>query len=125
MKYLVPYMIIGTAMGALVTVYLPPYVVGKYLSSGFWGLVLAAGIGVPLFLCSGEDILILKPLMDMGLPMGHAIALTLAGNGICISSIALLFPLFGKRATWIITAAFFFGSLGFGLLINAVYPLLG
>lgn len=125
MKYLVPYMIIGTVMGALVTVYLPPYVVGKYLSSGFWGLVLAAGIGVPLFLCSGEDILILKPLIDMGLPMGHAIALTLAGNGICVSSIALLFPLFGKRATWIIIAAFFFGSLGFGLLINAVGPYLG
>lgn len=125
MKYLVPYMIIGTTMGALVTVYLPPYVVGTYLSNGFWGLVLAAGIGVPLFLCSGEDILILKPLIDMGLPMGHAIALTLAGNGICISSIALLFPLFGKRATWIITASFFFGSLLFGLLINAVYPLIG
>lgn len=125
MKYLTPYMIIGTTMGALVSVYLPPYVVGKYLSSSFLGLVLAAGIGVPLFLCSGEDILILEPLIKMGLPMGHAIALTLAGNGICISSIALLMPLFGKRATWIIVAAFFFGSLGFGLLINAVNPLIG
>lgn len=124
MRYLAPYMIIGTVMGALVSVYMPPYVVGKYLSNRFLGLVLAAGIGVPLFLCSGEDILILKPLVDLGLPMGHAIALTLAGNGICISSIALLIPLFGKRATWIITAAFFFGSLGFGLLINAVHPLL-
>lgn len=124
MKYLAPYMIIGTVMGALISVYLPPYVVGKYLSSKFIGLVLAAGIGVPLFLCSGEDILILQPLIKMGLPMGHAIALTLAGNGICISSIALLIPLFGRRATWIIVAAFFFGSLGFGLLINLANPLI-
>lgn len=122
--YLAPYIIIGMIVGALFTVYLPPYIVGKYLSSGFWGLVLASGIGVPIFLCSGEDVLILAPLMQMGLPMGHAIALTIAGNGICLSSIALLVPLFGKKATPWIVASFFFGSLLIGLLINAVMPIL-
>jgi hypothetical protein len=91
--------------------------VGQYLS-GELGLVLAAGIGVPVFLCSGEDVLILMPLMNAGLPMGHAIALTIAGNGICLSSIALLFPLFGKRAAIWIVVAFFIGSLLIGLLIN-------
>lgn len=122
--HLAPYIIIGMIVGALFTVYLPPYVVGKYLSSGFLGLVLAAGIGVPIFLCSGEDVLILAPLMQMGLPMGHAIALTIAGNGVCVSSIALLVPLFGKKATTIIVGMFFFGSLLIGLGINAVMPLL-
>lgn len=124
MAYLAPYIIIGTAIGAAVSVYLPPHIVGKYLSAEFSGLLLAAGIGLPLFLCSGEDILILQPLIEMGLPLGHAIALTLAGNGICISSIALLIPLFGKRATWIIASCFLFGSIAIGLLINAASPLL-
>jgi hypothetical protein len=95
MSYLTPYILIGTILGALITVYLPPWIVGDYLSSNFIGLILASSIGLPLFLCSGEDVLMLEPLMKMGLPMGHAIALTLAGNGICISSIALLLPLFG------------------------------
>lgn len=125
MTYLAPYMIIGVTIGAMFTVYLPPYVVGKYLSAKFVGLVLAAGIGLPIYLCSGEDVLILEPLMKMGLPMGHAIALTIAGNGICLSSIALLVPLFGKRATWIIASCFFFGSIALGALINVVHPLLG
>ncbi len=123
--YLSPYIIIGMMVGAAFTVYLPPYVVGKYLSSSFFGLVLASGVGVPIFLCSGEDVLILAPLTQMGLPMGHAIALTLAGNGICLSSIALLVPLFGKKATPWIIASFFFGSIAIGLFINAVTPLLG
>ncbi len=124
MMYLAPYIIIGTSIGAAVSVYLPPSIVGDYLSSSFTGLLIASGIGLPLFLCSGEDILILQPLVKMGLPLGHAIALTLAGNGICISSIALLVPLFGKRATWIIASAFLFGSIAIGLLINVVSPLL-
>ena len=125
MGFLLPYIIVGVVVGAAFTLYLPPYVVGKYLSSGVAGLVLAAGIGLPIFLCSGEDVLILAPLMQMGLPMGHAIALTLAGNGICVSSIALLFPLFGKKATAWIIAAFFFGSLAIGFAINAASPLIG
>jgi hypothetical protein len=117
MRQLAPYIIIGMVVGSAFALYVPPYVVGQYLS-GELGLVLAAGIGVPVFLCSGEDVLILMPLMNAGLPMGHAIALTIAGNGICLSSIALLFPLFGKRAAIWIVVAFFIGSLLIGLLIN-------
>lgn len=58
-------------------------------------------------------------------PVIWDIALTLAGNGICVSSIALLFPLFGKQATWIIMGLFLFGSIAIGLAINAIGPLLG
>jgi hypothetical protein len=127
MRQLAPYIIIGMLIGTAFALYLPAYVVGDYLS-GPLGLLLAAGIGVPIFLCSGEDVLILAPLMESGLPMGHAIALTLAGNGICLSSIALLVPLFGKKAAVWIVIAFFVGSLLIGLLINllgAMQPELG
>jgi len=118
MTFLAPYMIIGIAIGAAFMVFMPPFIVGKYLSSKFIGLLLAVLIGLPLYLCSGEEVLILAPLMQMGLPMGHAIALTIAGNGICLSSIALLVPLFGKKATVAIIIAFLLGSLLIGLAIN-------
>ncbi len=127
MRQLAPYIIIGMLIGAAFALYLPAYVVGEYLSGPF-GLLLAAGIGVPIFLCSGEDVLILAPLMQAGLPMGHAIALTIAGNGICLSSIALLVPLFGKKAAVWIVVAFFIGSLLIGLFINmlgALQPAVG
>ena len=60
----------------------------------------------------------------MGLPMGHAIAFTISGNAICITSIAILLPAFGKRATYVMIGALFFGSIAAGALINGAHALL-
>jgi len=117
---LVFYALIGVALGTAVAKYLPPSLIGKYLSSNTGGLFLASVIGVPLFLCSGEEILILKPLLDFGLPMGHAVAFTIAGNGICFASLFLLVPTFGKKATIFITVSFFVGTFLIGLAINLI-----
>jgi len=115
------YMIIGIAIGAAVAMYLPAPVVGKYLSSNTLGLLLATTVGLPIFICSGEEILILKPLLDLGLPMGHAIAFTIAGNGICLASLPILYPVFGKKGTILITVCFLVGSFLVGLLINTFW----
>ena len=119
MATLLKYMLIGVAIGALFTVYLPPALVGKYLSNGLWGLAASALLGIPLYICAGEEVVILSPLMEMGLPMGHAIAFTITGNAICITSISILIPAFGRKATLIMMGALFFGSLAAGLLINS------
>jgi uncharacterized membrane protein YraQ (UPF0718 family) len=100
---------------------MPTVMVSKYLGSDFFGLFLASTIGVPVFLCSGEDVLLLKPLLDLGLPMGHAITFTLAANGICVSSIALLFGVIGRRTTIWLTVFFWLGSLAAGYLINIFF----
>jgi uncharacterized membrane protein YraQ (UPF0718 family) len=73
-----------------------------------------------MFICSGEDVLILAPLLAMGLPLGHAVAFAIAGNAICVSSIPVLNATFGKKVTAIIMAAFFFGSIAIGLIINSL-----
>lgn len=115
------YMVIGIAIGAAVAKYLPAPIVGKYLSSNTLGLLLATTVGLPMFICSGEEILILKPLLDLGLPMGHAIAFTIAGNGICFASLPILYPCFGKKGTILFTVCFFVGSFSVGLLINNLW----
>ncbi|MFO8056016.1 MAG: permease, partial [bacterium] len=114
------YIFIGVAIGAMFSVYLPPGLVGKYLSNGSVGLLLSVLIGIPIFICAGEETIILAPLMDMGLPMGHAIAFTISGNAICVTSVAMLLPVFGKKTTAIMVGALFVGSLVFGALINAL-----
>ena len=115
------YMVIGIAIGAAVAKYLPAPIVGKYLSSNTLGLLLATTVGLPIFICSGEEIVILKPLLDLGLPMGHAIAFTIAGNGICFASLPILYPCFGKKGTILITVCFLVGSFFVGLLINTFW----
>ena len=122
LKVLIYYILIGVAIGAIFTVYCPPGLVGKYLSNNTYGLLLAVLIGIPLYICSGEEVIILSPLMDMGLPMGHAIAFTIAGNAICITSIFILLPAFGRKTTAIMIGMLFFGSMAAGLLINLLAP---
>jgi len=119
MVNLMYYIIVGVAIGAIFTVYFPPPLVGKYLSNGSLGLFLSVLIGLPLYICSGEEVLILAPLMEMGLPMGHAIAFTITGNAICVTSISVMIPVFGKRATFIMVGALFFGAILAGAIINA------
>jgi len=122
---LIFYIFIGVAIGAMFSVYMPPPLVGKYLSNGSVGLLLSVLIGIPIFICAGEETIILAPLMDMGLPMGHAIAFTISGNAICVTSVAMLLPVFGKKTTAIMVGALFVGSLVFGALINALPSVYG
>jgi hypothetical protein len=121
MLYLGRFIAIGILLGAVVGTYMPTIMVSKYLGSDFLGLFLAATIGVPLFICSGEDVLMLKPLLDLGLPIGHAITFTLAGNGICLSSMALLFGILGRKTTLWLTICFWLGSFAIGYLINIFF----
>jgi HEAT repeat protein/uncharacterized membrane protein YraQ (UPF0718 family) len=121
MLYLGHYIAIGIIIGAVIGTYLPTIMVTKYLGSNIMGLFLASTIGVPLFICSGEDVVLLKPLLDLGLPMGHAIAFTIAGNGICASSIAILLGVLGRRTTALLTMFFWIGSFLIGYLINIFF----
>ena len=84
------------------------------------GLVLIVCIAIPLFICSGEDVLILTPLLAMGLPLGHAVAFAIAGNAICITAVPVLNATFGKKVTVLIFAAFFVGAITLGLVINSL-----
>ena len=88
------------------------------MSSNVYGLLAATSVGLPLYLCSGQEVLLLKPLMDMGLPLGHAIAFTISTNGICLTSIALLVGAIGKKTTIWLTALFWVGSFVLGYLTN-------
>ena len=77
-------------------------------------------IAIPIFICSGEDVIILAPLLLLGLPLGHAIAFAIAGNAICITAIPVLNATFGKKVTALIFAAFFVGAIALGLIINGI-----
>jgi uncharacterized membrane protein YraQ (UPF0718 family) len=120
MIYLLPYIFFGLITGAVIATYVPVFMISKYLGSDILGLIAAVTIGIPIFLCSGEEIVMLKPLLDMGLPMGHAIAFTLAANGICVSSIAVLLGVLGRKTTVYLTISFWVGSFVLGYLINII-----
>jgi hypothetical protein len=73
---------------------------------------------IPLYLCNGTDILLLRPLICAGVPLGNGIAFSLASSAICISSILMLIKFIGLRLTLILVAHIIGMTLILSQLIN-------
>ena len=125
------YLIIGIVIGNLVASFLPGIYINNLITSKYLGLFIVTAITLPMFLCAGQEVILLAPMMSIALmgrsflPLGHAISFTFAGTGICLSSAPLLLKVFGKKATCTIILSFFFGSIICGALINRFIPFSG
>jgi len=84
-----------------------------------------ASMGIPIHLCSGAEVLILSPFMQMGMPLGHALAFTISGAGICLSSIPLLLKVVGRKVTFWLLLLFWVGAVLMGVLTNLISPFIG
>ena len=124
--YLLKFILFGIVIGAAISTFIDPDTIGEFFGNqgdylgSLPGLVLIVCIAIPIFICTGEDILILAPLLVAGLPLGHAVAFAIAGNAICITAIPVLNATFGKKVTALIFIAFFVGSVALGMIINAI-----
>ncbi len=129
--YLMKYIFLGILIGAALSVFIRPEditsIIGAQtdLFTSLPGLVLVVLVAIPIFICQGQDVIILASLIPMGFPLGHAIAFAIAGNAICISMVPILNATFGKKVTALIFAAFFFGSIALGMIINGIVMLAG
>ncbi|MEM2125544.1 MAG: permease [Candidatus Methanosuratincola sp.] len=121
---------IGILAGTLVAKYVPSSLISAVLSPDYVGLVIATLIALPVYLCHGQEVALLRPLMSTSLlgasalPVGHAIAFTLAGTGICASAVPPLIAIVGKKATSIVLLTFFFGSILVGAAVNLLLQMI-
>ncbi len=120
MVSLLPYFAIGIVIGSLAGEILPRTDITQLFSSDILGLFILVFLSLPLFLCAGQEVILLLPFIYSVIPLGHALAFTFAGTGICLSSIPLMYKVVGKKATVTMILSFFFGSIAFGFLINLV-----
>ena len=129
--YLLKYIFFGIIIGAAIATFAEPSTLGQLFGDksdmfgSIPGLVLIVCIAIPIFICSGEDVIILAPMLALGLPLGHAIAFAIAGNAICITAIPVLNATFGKKVTLLIFIAFFVGAISLGMIINGLVWMLG
>lgn len=120
----------GILIGAIVAKYIPPDVIAPYLTTSVFGIFVAGLLALPLYICHGQEVLILKPLMsvsmmgDAVLPVGHAIAFTFTGTGMCMAAIPPLMATIGRKATYIVIGAFYFGSIALGLALNFIFGII-
>lgn len=119
-KKLLPYIFIGGLLSMSLE-YLQPKAFLQTLSfSGEWiSMAIMTLIGIPLYVCNGSDVLLLKPLLNYtDLTLGAAMIFSLTSSAVCISSIAMLFKFMGKKLSIILVANVAILSLILGFLIN-------
>jgi uncharacterized membrane protein YraQ (UPF0718 family) len=74
------YVLVGIVLGAIIEVVVPGrWIMAVFGSGGFYQLLLAALLGVPLYACGGGVIPLVRGLMEQGMAGGAVLAFLIAG----------------------------------------------
>ena len=119
LKATLPYFVVGIVLSALLTIHLPPALISDIFGrDDYCGVLIAAALGVPLYMCGGGTIPLLMMALDGGMSLGAATAFMLSGPATKLTNLSALKAVLG----WSHFAAYLifvlvFSTLG-GLLIN-------
>ncbi|QBG48700.1 permease [Verrucomicrobia bacterium S94] len=98
-KKIIPYVLIGALISGVSAAYLPPDVVEKYVGGdSLLSIIIAAVIGVPVYLRIEMAVPLLKVLIAKGMGLGPAIALIIGGTGASLPEIALVSSVLKPKA---------------------------
>lgn len=79
-------------------------------------------IGIPMYLCNGADVLILRPfIFHWNFPLGAAVGFSLTSTAICITSMVILSRYLGKKLAFILVANIFLMAFLLAVLINLIF----
>lgn len=118
-----PYFLLGMLFAALLATAVPEDALPGFLggSSGLAAFALAAVVGIPLYVCEGEEVPLTYGLLGAGLGQGPAFTFLLGSVGTCVPTILMSRGVIGRRATgfyvafWIAFAVL--AGLAFGALV--------
>ena len=116
------YFLIGIVLSALFQRYIPEKAVTFVFGGNeAWGVLMAATIGVPLYVCGGGTIPILKAWLASGMSLGSAAAFMITGPATKITNLGALKAVLGIKHFlfyWLFVIVF---SLVCGLIINIIF----
>lgn len=112
-KQIIPYVILGIGLGAVIHGFVPAGLIEKYLSAGSWWTVpLAVILGTPLYANSVSVIPVMEAMVGKGVPLGTALAFMTAVVTLSIPGALIL----KKLMRWQLLALFL-GITAAGIII--------
>lgn len=122
LKDLAKYFVLGMVLASLLTVLIPPGAVSRYIgASGALAYISAVLVGVPLYVCEGEEIPLTLSLMKLGLGPGPAFAFLLGSVGTCIPTMIMSQKLIGRRGLLVYTLWWLAFAFTAGILFSLVF----
>jgi uncharacterized membrane protein YraQ (UPF0718 family) len=113
--------LIGLAAAAVLTALLPEDVIPRTIgAAGPFAYLVAALVGIPAYVCEGEEVLLTYAALGLGLAPGPAFTFMLGSVGTCLPTMLMARRIIGSRATWIYAGAWFAFAIGGGVAFGAV-----
>lgn len=118
-----PFLLIGVAIGAGIYGYMPQeFVISLAGPQNPFAIPIAALIGIPLYIRAETAIPIGMALAEKGMSMGAVIAVIIGGAGMAIPEMSMLAGIFRKRLVASIVAVIFttvvVGGFAFNLMLE-------
>lgn len=113
-KEIFPHFTVGIGMAALMITFIPENALAELLGgkSGLWAYLLAVLIGIPMYVCEGEEVPITYALLKAGLGQGPSFSFLLGSVGVCLPSFFMTIKVVGKKEAvlylmfWVVFAFF-------------------
>ena len=116
------YFLLGILLSAVFQRYVPAEGFANLFGGrGGFGVLMAATVGVPLYICGGGTIPLLSQWLASGMSMGSAAAFMITGPATKITNLGALKIVLGARRFGIYLLFVVAFSLGTGILVNFLY----
>jgi hypothetical protein len=97
-KIVFPLLLLGVAIAGLINAFVPPEYVGQYVGgNSIMSNFIASFIGALMYFATLTEVPIIKSLMDLGMGVGPAMALLLAGPSLSIPTILTISRVLGSK----------------------------
>jgi uncharacterized protein len=118
-------LVVGIVVAALVTVFVPAGTLAAYLGGGFVAMLIAATVGLPVYVCSVGAIPLALGLMHVGASPGAALAFMVAGPATNAATVGVTFRVLGARAGLAYVTTVVVAAVLAGLALDAAGGALG
>ena len=112
-----PYLLVGTAIGALVYGFIPAQWVASVAGEDQpLAIPMAAAFGVPIYVNAETFFPITSALLEKGMGLGAVVALVITGMGVSLPEVSMLAGLFRARLVAMLVASVFVVAIGSGTI---------
>jgi uncharacterized membrane protein YraQ (UPF0718 family) len=116
---MVKYVLIGIAIASLIKTFTPVWLTAS-LSKTPLAYPLISLVAVPIYVCSGENVVLGRAMVDVGFTTGQAITFMLGSSGVCLPTIFALFSFLPKKVVFAYSAGWFIFSILTGLIYDTL-----
>ena len=116
----VKYLLIGIAIASLIKTFTPTWLTAS-LSKTPLVYPLISLVAVPIYVCSGEDVVLGRSMVDVGFTTGQAVTFMLGSSGVRLPTIFALFSFLPRKVVFAYSAGWFMFSILTGLVYDTLF----